>query len=107
MAYNPEYCAAKAGIAYYMEAQRNYMVQNNIDVQVTDVVPGYVSVEHSPLGEDPAAYWEITAQEAAAVILDGIKSQSKVVYVPSKVRLVAWLLKCLPDCIYNRYLSWL
>ncbi len=107
VAYNPEYSAAKACVSYYMEAQRNYMIQNNINVKITDVCPGYVAVEHSPLGEDPAAYWEITTEEAGKVIFDGIKKQKKIVYVPSKVWLIALMLKYLPDCIYNKYFSWL
>ncbi len=107
VAYNAEYSAAKACISYYMEAQRNYMIQNNINVKITDVCPGYVAVEHSPLGEDPAAYWEITTEEAGKVIFDGIKKQKKIVYVPNKVWFIACLLKYLPDCIYNKYFSWL
>lgn len=106
-AMSPVYSAAKACISCYMEAERNYMVQNNIDVQISDVVAGWVAVEHSPLGEDPSAYWEITVQEAGQVIVDGIKSQDKVIYVPKKVLLVACLLKYLPDYIYNRYLNWI
>lgn len=107
VAYNPEYAAAKACISYYMEAQRNYMKQNNIPVHITDIVPGYVAVEHSPLGEDPSAYWEISVEEAGAVIMDGIKKQEEVVYVPRRVWLVAMLLKYLPDTIYNNYLPWI
>lgn len=107
VAYNPAYSAAKASNSYYMEAMRNYMKQNNINIQITDIVPGYVAVEHSPLGQDPAAYWEINAEKAAKIILDGIKTKSKVVYVPSKVRFIAFLLKHLPDWLYNNYFSWL
>ncbi len=107
VAYNPEYSAAKACISYYMEAQRNYMIQHDINITITDIVPGYVAVEHSPLGEDPSAYWEITVEEAGKAILEGIKTKKKKLYVPSKVLITAYLLKYLPDCIYNRYFSWI
>jgi uncharacterized protein len=107
VAYNPTYSAAKACISYYMEAQRNYMLQHKINVTITDICPGYVAVEHSPLGEDPAAYWEITVQDAGKIIFDGIKRQKKMVYVPKKVWLIACMLKYLPDCLYNKYFSWL
>jgi short-subunit dehydrogenase len=106
-AYNPEYCAAKACISTYMEGVRNEMLQKNIDVQITDVVPGFVAVEHSPLGEDPTAYWEIPVDQAGEVILQGILNQEKVVYVPRKIWLVAALLKVLPDSIFNNKFSWL
>ncbi len=107
VSYNPVYSAAKACISYYMEAQRNYMIQNDINVDVTDIVPGWVAVEHSPLGADPAAYWEITVQQAGKEIFEGIKRKDKTVYIPSKVWFIAYLLKYTPDCIYNKYLSWI
>ena len=103
----PEYSGAKAGISYYMEGMRNRMVRDNINVQVTDVVPGFVAVEHSPLGEDPDAYWEITTQEAGAVIMEGIRQKKKVVYVPSKVWYLNLALRFMPDFLYHRYLNWM
>ena len=107
VAYSPEYSAAKACISYYLEAQRNYLYQHNKDVSITDVVAGYVAVEHSPLGTDPAAYWEITASQAARLIVEGIHQRKKIVYVPKRVWLIACLLKYLPDYVYNNYLSWI
>ena len=106
-AFTPEYSAAKACISCYMEGIRNYMIQNNITIDVTDIISGYVAIEYSPLGEDPKAYWEITVQEAGKIILAGIKAKKKIIYVPSKTWLVACLLKWAPDYIYNRYFYWL
>jgi short-subunit dehydrogenase len=105
--WTPVYSAAKACISYYMEAMRNAMQQRNIPVIVTDVVPGWVAVEHSPLGWDESAYWEITVAQAGKEIVEGIKRADKIVYVPSRVKWVALLLKYLPDWIYNKYLNWL
>ena len=105
--YNPVYSAAKACISCYMEGMRNYMLQNNIDVQVTDIVAGFVAVEHSLMGEDPSVYWEITTEQAGKTIVEGIKNQQKIVYVPSKVWIIACLLQYLPDWAYNNYLPWL
>lgn len=107
VAYNPEYSAAKACISYYMEAMRNYMQQNNLDVYVTDVIPGYIAVEYCPLGSDPSAYWEITVEDAGKVIMDGIKHKQNIVYVPNKIRFIALLLKHIPDWLYNNYLHWI
>lgn len=104
---SPEYSGAKACISTYMVGVRNAMIRDNIDVAVTDIVPGFVAVEHSPLGEDPNAYWEITVQEAGKTILEGIKRKKKVVYVPPKVWFLALMLKYLPDCLYHRYFNWM
>lgn len=105
--YNPEYSAAKACVSCYMEGTRNYFIQNNISVDITDIVPGYVAVEYCPLGTDPAAYWEITVEEAGKIIMDGIKKKKKVAYVSDKVWIIAMLLKYLPDYFYNKYLPWI
>lgn len=100
----PAYSGAKACISTYMEGMRNYMIQHNIPVSVSDVVAGYVAVEHCPLGSDPNVYWEVTVQEAGRDIIDGIKRKEKIIYVPSKVWIIAFLLKNIPDFIYNS--SW-
>ena len=103
----PEYSGAKAGISCYMEGVRNQMFQNNLNIHVTDVIAGYVAVEHSPFGQDPAAYWEITCQQAGQAIIAGIKAQQKIVYVPCKCWLIALILNYMPDYIYNNYFPWL
>ena len=104
---NPVYSGAKACISYYMEGLRNQMVRDNINVYISDVVAGFVAVEHSPLGQDPDAYWEITVQEAGQCILDGIKKKKKIIYVPSKIWIVSYALKYLPDFIFQRFFNWL
>lgn len=105
----PEYSACKACISTYMEGKRNELYSQKRDnIYITDIVPGFVAVEHSPLGEDPSAYWEITTEQAGTEIMAGIKAKKKVVYVPARVWLLAVLHKyLLPDCIYNRWLSWM
>ena len=103
----PVYSAAKSCISCYMEAMRNYMTQNNINVQVTDVIPGWVAVEHSPLGTDSNAYWEIEKEKAGQAIVNGIKRKDKKTYVPSKVGFIAFLLRHMPDWFYNKYFPWI
>lgn len=103
----PVYSAIKACLSCYMEAQRNFMVQNNFNIQITDVVPGWVAIEYAPMGTDPAAYWEIPVEQAGKEIVAGIKAQQKMVYVPRKVLAVALLLKYLPDWAYNKFFYWL
>lgn len=101
------YQAAKTCISQYMEGARNYFAAKNLPIKVTDIVPGWVAVEHSPLGQDPDAYWEISCEQAGRDILAGIKAQKNIVYVPGRVQLIAWILKLMPDFLYNRYFHWL
>jgi short-subunit dehydrogenase len=103
----PEYAAAKAAIMMYMQAIRNYMIQKNINIHVTDIVHGYVAVEHSPLGEDPTAYYEITCEQAGEEIMQAINAKKKVALIPSSIWFLMFLRKYMPDYFYNKYFSWL
>ena len=103
---DPVYSASKASISTYMEGMRNQMVRDNLNVTVTAIVPGFVAVEHSPLGEDPTAYWEIPVEEAGTAIMQGILAKKKTVYVPSKVWIMS-VLRHLPDRILHRYFNWM
>lgn len=104
---SPEYAGAKACIMTYMEGVRNHMIQNNLNVQVTDIIPGFVAVEHSPIGQDPSAYCEITCEQAGQEIVAAIKAQKKTAVIPSSIWVLAFLRKYMPDFMYNRYFPWL
>lgn len=69
--------------------------------------PWWVGIEYPPMGTDPAAYWEIPVEQAGKEIIEGIKAQQKIVYVPRKVWLFALLLKYLPDWAYKKYFYWI
>jgi short-subunit dehydrogenase len=97
---NPIYSAVKAAISAYMEGKRGQMIRDRRNITVTDVIPGFVAVEHSLLGQDPTAYWEITTEQAGKIILAGIKEKKDIVYVPWKVCLLNLFVKLLPRCIY-------
>lgn len=103
----PVYSAAKASISNYMQGLNCAMSINNMNILITDVVAGYVPLENSAYAPDQSAYKETPVQEAAKAILAGIKKKKKILYIPSKVRLIAFLLKYLPDSIYSRYFTWL
>ena len=102
---NPVYSGAKACISYYMEGLRARMKRDGINVQITDIIPHFVAVEHSPIGEDPNAYWEITCGDAGRQIIAAIESKKKVAYVPGKAWLISWL-KHIPDRVFYRYFNW-
>lgn len=106
MASFPGYCGAKAGISVYMEGMRHYFARQNKNVFITDIVPGFVAVEHSPMGADPAAFWEISCKQAGDDIIAGILAKKKTVYVPARVQSLL-LLKIMPDFLYQRFFNWL
>lgn len=105
---SPEYDAAKACIMTYMDGIRNRMIQQkNYNIYVTDIIPGYVAVEHSPLGQDPTAYCEITCEQAGEEIMAAIVAKKKRAVVPASIWILAFMRKYMPDWVYNNYFPWL
>jgi len=98
---NPAYCGAKAFISRYLESIRNRMLQNNIPIYVTDIIPGWVDVEHTAFSQIPGTYWVTPLDKAAKQIFDAIKSKKKVAYISKRQIIIAALLKIVPDCIFN------
>jgi len=100
-AYCPAYSGAKAFVSTYLEGVRNKMLQNNIPIYVTDIVPGWVDVEHTTFSQLPGTYWVTPLDKAAKQIFDAIKAKKKVAYVSKRQVLIAALLKIVPDFIFN------
>lgn len=97
----PAYCAAKAFVSCYLEGIRNKMIQSNLPIYVTDILPGWVDTEQKKFSEVPGTYWVISAEQAARDIVDAIKNKEKVRYVAKRQQLVASALALCPDFLYN------
>ena len=97
----PVYSGAKSFISRYLEAIRNKMIQNNISVYVTDIIPGWVNIEHVNISEQPGAYWVASTEEAGKQIYEAIKTRKKKAYITKRWQIIAWLITITPDWIYN------
>jgi short-subunit dehydrogenase len=106
----PIYSATKAFISRYLEGIRNEMIQKNISIYVTDIIPGWVDTEDTTLSKLPPTYWSkfphtfwvATTQDAAVQIYDAIKKKKKKAYITKRQIIIAWLLKHMPDWLYNK-----
>jgi len=47
-------------------------------------------------------FWMASTEKAATQIIEAVNRKAAVVYVSKRWRLIAWLLKILPDFIYRR-----
>jgi short-subunit dehydrogenase len=100
---SPVYCAAKAGVSTYLDSLRNYSQQNNLKkIYITDIIPGWVDVERTTFSDQPGTYWVTSLEKAAHQIFDGIEKKEKRVYISKRQVLVAWMLRLLPDYLYNQ-----
>jgi short-subunit dehydrogenase len=99
--YCPAYCGSKAFISKYLEGVRNKMIQNKIPIYVTDIIPGWVDVEHTTFSKIAGTYWVAPLEKAAQQIFDAIKHKKKIAYITKRQWFIALLLAFVPDCIFN------
>ncbi|GAB3027423.1 SDR family NAD(P)-dependent oxidoreductase [Natronobiforma cellulositropha] len=99
---SPAYNASKAFVSTYLEGLRYRGRSREADVTITTVEPGFVDTAMA-MGED--LFWETTPETAAAQITRAIRRKRRHVYVTRRWRLVAWLLKAMPERALGRLFS--
>jgi short-subunit dehydrogenase len=95
----PAYNASKAFVSNYLEGVRYRFKKLQVPVVVTDVQPGFVDTRMA--GGD-RLFWMATSQEAARQIIAAIGRRKRHAYVTRRWRLVAWVLRALPDTLYAK-----
>lgn len=95
----PAYNASKAFVSNYLQGLRYIIEKSNNNIVVTDVQPGFVD---TPMAQGEGLFWVASPQKAAAQIYGAIKKKKKHVYVTKRWRLIGWVLKVMPDILYNK-----
>ncbi|MBX3131767.1 MAG: SDR family NAD(P)-dependent oxidoreductase [Gemmatimonadaceae bacterium] len=93
----PAYAASKAFVSNYLQGVRYRLKKLKLPIVVTDVQPGFVDTRMA--GGD---FWMASPQTAAQQIAAAIRRRRQHVYVTRRWRLVAWLMKVVPDALYAR-----
>jgi len=95
----PAYNASKAFVSNYLEGMRKKAARKGVPVTVTTIQPGYVDTAMAK-GDDK--FWVASPREAAEQIHEAIKRKKKHAYVAKRWRMIAWLLKGMPDFLHNK-----
>jgi short-subunit dehydrogenase len=95
---NPAYCTSKAALTTFLESLRNRLSQYG--VRVVTIKPGMVDTAMTR--GKPGQLWVISADEAAKRILAYAHSGTNTTYIPSRWRLLMFVLKCMPSFIFRR-----
>jgi short-subunit dehydrogenase len=95
----PAYAASKAFVSNYLQGIRYRFKKLRLPVVVTEVQPGFVETRMS---NPDHRFWSASAEVAASQIADAIRRKKEHVYVTRRWRLVAWLVKAMPDGVYWR-----
>jgi short-subunit dehydrogenase len=94
----PAYSASKAFVSNYLQGMRHRFAKLKLPIAVTDVQPGFVD---TPMASGNR-FWIASPQTAAKQIVAAIHGRKKRVYVTRRWRLIAWLIRIVPDALYSK-----
>jgi len=98
----PAYDASKAFMSNYLQGLRYRFAKLRLPVVVTDVQPGFVD---TAMAKADKTFWMASPEKAAAQIFAAIQKRKPHVYVTRRWRLVAWLMKAMPNWLMARLSS--
>ena len=99
---SPAYNASKAFVSNYLEGLRHRFSKLKLPIVVTDVQPGFVD---TAMAKGDGLFWVASPAKAAQQIFAAIQKREKHAYVTKRWRLVAWLLKAMPDWLYKQVMK--
>ncbi len=93
----PAYNTSKAALHTYLEALRNRVGRRG--VRVVTLKPGFVETDMvAGLGKLPMM---VSADRAAQIMLRKIRRGAVTAYIPARWRLVSWVVRTIPSCIFK------
>ena len=96
---SPAYNASKAFESNYLEGLRQKVRRSRLPITITDIKPGFVN---TAMAKGDGIFWAAPADKAAIQIYNAIKRKRTHAYITHRWRLIAWILKYMPDSIYER-----
>lgn len=97
----PAYGASKAYIIFYLDGLRNKFTQEGFNnIHITDIRPGFVYTDLTK--DNGKMFWVSNVEKAGKQIYEAIIKKKKRAYVTKRWKLVAFLMRLIPNCIYNR-----
>ena len=95
----PAYNASKAYASNYLEGLRVKAAKLKLPIYVTDILPGFVD---TAMAKGDGLFWIATPEKAARQIYRAIDRKKSRAYITNRWKLIAMLLKLLPDCLYKK-----
>ncbi len=96
---SPAYYASKAYVSNYLEGLRIKAKKAKIPLYITEIKPGFVDTD---MAKGEGLFWIAPPEKAALQIYNAIGSKKKHAYITRRWRLIAWLLKVIPDFLYQK-----
>jgi short-subunit dehydrogenase len=96
---NPGYNTSKAGLDTYLEALRNRLTRDGVNVLT--VKPGFVKTEMIKAAQGPTPF-QITPEQAAEDIWKAMKQRKQVIYTPPIWRWIMLAIRNTPSFIFRK-----
>ncbi|SNB46859.1 SDR family NAD(P)-dependent oxidoreductase [Geobacter sp. DSM 9736] len=96
---SPAYNASKAYVSNYLEGLRIKAKKLGKDIRISDIRPGLVA---TPMIGKKEGMLVASAKKAADQIAEAIEKKEPVAYVTKRYRLIAALMRNMPDSVYSR-----
>lgn len=93
----PAYSASKAFLSNYLHGLRYRFMKRGLPISVTDVQPGFVDTRMAG-----GKFWMASTETAAREIIAAAHKGRAHVYVTPRWRLIAWLMRIVPDALWGR-----
>lgn len=92
----PAYAASKAFVSNYLSGLRRSAKHAGLAIAVTEVQPGFVDTR---MAQGDGLFWVASPKIAARQIYRAIRDRRAHVYVTKRWRVVAWLIRMLPNAL--------
>lgn len=96
----PAYSASKAFVSTYLQGLAIHAYKSKLSITITDIKPGFVDTK---MAQGKGVFWKAPKEIAAIQIYQAIKKKKSIAYITKRWRLIAWILKCMPRYIFNRF----
>jgi len=95
----PAYSASKAFVCNYLQGLRYISEKGGHGITVTDIQPGFVD---TAMAQGDHVFWSAPPRKAALQICRALEKKRNHVYITRRWRLIAWILKFLPEWVLSR-----
>jgi len=96
----PAYAASKAFMSNYLDGLRQKFSKMALPITITNIEPGLIDTG-GEWGE--TSFWVASTRKAASQIVAAIARRRQHAYITRRWRAVAWLLRVMPNYVYDRY----
>ncbi|MEI6753534.1 MAG: SDR family NAD(P)-dependent oxidoreductase [Paludibacter sp.] len=96
---SPSYNATKAYQINYLEGLRQKATKLKEQIYITDIRPGLVDTE---MAKGQGLFWVMSIEKTVRQIYAAIEKKRKVIYITKRWRVIAAILKRIPDKLYER-----